>query len=46
MNLTKKSKPKQFINRFLFVDNNTFKIVNEEGFEKIVRFGDQIKDQV
>lgn len=33
------------INRFFFIDSNRFKIINEEGFEKIVRFTDDIKDQ-
>lgn len=49
MKLKKKSNPKHVINRFTFNNDdngegNTFRIVNEEGFEKIVRFGEEIVD--
>lgn len=45
MKLKKKSIPKHFANRFLFVDTNSFRIVNEEGIEKIVAFSNTITNE-
>lgn len=45
MNLESEERPEHLTNRFVFIDNNTFKVLNKEGFEKIVRFHEKIIDQ-
>ena len=44
MKLKKKADPLHIVNRFLFVDSNTIRICNEEGFEKLIHFTDEITE--
>jgi hypothetical protein len=44
MKLKKKGEPLHIVNRFLFIDSNTIRIANEEGFEKLVHFTDEVDE--